>query len=203
MTRTILISLIACLLAAGSASATMVGLDGATLATFDHIASSSPLPYGTFATGSGADYAAFSTVWKQDSATSGWATMGTTLAKGSFTWTSADTLCLSVRNDNESQWHFLLYVSDGVVTKSSADVGFLVPGQTAVLSLALAGLDLTDALSIWVRVESTNPWSPRSGGGLDRNAEYTLASVPVPPAVWLLGGGLLGLVGIRRRFRKR
>jgi hypothetical protein len=29
-----------------------------------------------------------------------------------------------------------------------------------------------------------------------------LTVVPVPAAVWLLGGGLIGLLGIRRRFKK-
>jgi hypothetical protein len=28
----------------------------------------------------------------------------------------------------------------------------------------------------------------------------TANTVPVPPAVWLLGSGLLGIVGIRRRW---
>ena len=28
------------------------------------------------------------------------------------------------------------------------------------------------------------------------------SAVPIPPAVWLLGSGLIGLIGIRRRFRK-
>jgi hypothetical protein len=31
-------------------------------------------------------------------------------------------------------------------------------------------------------------------------AEYT--PVPIPGAVWLFGAGLMGLVGIRRRFQK-
>jgi len=30
----------------------------------------------------------------------------------------------------------------------------------------------------------------------------TAAPVPIPPAVWLLGSGLLGLIGVRRRGRK-
>jgi hypothetical protein len=30
----------------------------------------------------------------------------------------------------------------------------------------------------------------------------TVSSVPIPAAFWLLGSGLLGLIGIRRRFRK-
>ena len=32
--------------------------------------------------------------------------------------------------------------------------------------------------------------------------EGTPSSVPVPPTVWLLGSGLLGLFGLRRRFKK-
>jgi len=31
-------------------------------------------------------------------------------------------------------------------------------------------------------------------------ANDKFAPVPVPPTVWLLGSGLLGLIGIRRRF---
>lgn len=29
-----------------------------------------------------------------------------------------------------------------------------------------------------------------------------VGNVPIPPALWLLGSGLLGLIGIRRRFKK-
>ena len=32
--------------------------------------------------------------------------------------------------------------------------------------------------------------------------DVTYNSVPIPSAVWLLGSGLIGLVGVRRRFRK-
>jgi hypothetical protein len=31
---------------------------------------------------------------------------------------------------------------------------------------------------------------------------YTVSAVPIPAAVWLLGSGLIGLVGLRRRMRK-
>jgi len=31
----------------------------------------------------------------------------------------------------------------------------------------------------------------------------TAAPVPVPPSVWLLGSGLVGLFGIRRRFSSK
>ncbi len=203
MKAIILLTSIICLLTAGTVSAGTVSLDGVTLGTFEHIASSSPLPYGTFGTGSGTDYAAFSTVWKQNSATWGWATLGTTLTKGSFNWANGDTLSIAIRNDDESAWYFSFYVSDGAHTTSTPVAVCLVPDQRANFSLSLADLDLTGSLDVWVRVQSTTPWSTRQEGGLDRNAEYTLATVPVPPAVWLIGGGLLGLVGIRRRFKKK
>jgi hypothetical protein len=31
--------------------------------------------------------------------------------------------------------------------------------------------------------------------------EYDLSSVPIPPAIWLFGSGLLGLIGITRHKR--
>ncbi len=37
-------------------------------------------------------------------------------------------------------------------------------------------------------------------GGTSLNAQYTLTYVPIPGAVWLLGSGLLGLLGLRRRL---
>lgn len=36
-------------------------------------------------------------------------------------------------------------------------------------------------------------WAVRSGD---------VSAVPIPAAVWLLGSGLIGLIGVRRRFRK-
>ena len=39
------------------------------------------------------------------------------------------------------------------------------------------------------------------GGGADWNAVGVINAVPIPAAVWLLGSGLIGLVGIRRRLR--
>jgi len=32
--------------------------------------------------------------------------------------------------------------------------------------------------------------------------DYTATSVPIPAAVWLLGSGLVGIVGIRRKYNK-
>jgi hypothetical protein len=56
----------------------------------------------------------------------------------------------------------------------------------------------------WLGMEDT----PLSGTGSNiSDKDYndmvvTIRPVPIPAAVWLLGSGLLGLAGIRRRFRK-
>jgi hypothetical protein len=36
----------------------------------------------------------------------------------------------------------------------------------------------------------------------DFSQSYFAEAVPVPAAVWLLGSGLLGLMGLRRRFSR-
>ncbi len=47
-----------------------------------------------------------------------------------------------------------------------------------------------------------DPYPTVGSAGVDLDAVGVInsAPVPVPPAVWLLGSGLLGLVGIRRRY---
>ncbi|BBO86523.1 hypothetical protein DSCO28_70890 [Desulfosarcina ovata subsp. sediminis] len=46
------------------------------------------------------------------------------------------------------------------------------------------------------------PLAP-DANGYDLNFRVTAAPVPIPAAVWLLGGGLLGLIGIRRRSARK
>ena len=39
--------------------------------------------------------------------------------------------------------------------------------------------------------------------GSHRNFNFTITAVPIPSAVWLFGSGLLGLVGVARRKKRR
>ena len=49
-------------------------------------------------------------------------------------------------------------------------------------------------------IEMTGFWPQQ--GAISHVSLYGPSPVPIPAAVWLLGSGLLGLVGIRRRFKK-
>ena len=49
-----------------------------------------------------------------------------------------------------------------------------------------------------VTIESIGPGA---GVGLDDLVFCHPEPVPVPAAVWLLGSGLVGLIGLRRKFR--
>jgi len=52
-------------------------------------------------------------------------------------------------------------------------------------------------------VEIRQAFGPEQDWYFDWTAfEAASAPVPIPAAVWLLGSGLVGLIGIRRRFRK-
>jgi hypothetical protein len=50
-------------------------------------------------------------------------------------------------------------------------------------------------------------WGGAAGAGFfevkNIHLEFIAATVPVPPAVWLFGSGILGLAGLARRKKKR
>jgi hypothetical protein len=51
-----------------------------------------------------------------------------------------------------------------------------------------------------IRISMTGASDPNPGFGFD-NFNATGTEIPIPGAVWLLGSGLIGIVGIRRIFR--
>jgi hypothetical protein len=59
----------------------------------------------------------------------------------------------------------------------------------------IPGLDLTKVTSIYLYAMPTSGFSHTIN-------EINVAPVPIPAAAWLLGSGLIGLVAIRRRFKK-
>jgi hypothetical protein len=81
---------------------------------------------------------------------------------------------------------------------------FALPGQTPSNSNG----ELTLLIDPSILVNSITFRAPGQLPLLNQRHEFSIAAietaapVPIPAAVWLLGSGLLGLVGLRRRFRK-
>jgi hypothetical protein len=69
-----------------------------------------------------------------------------------------------------------------------------------LLDITVSGLQLLDLNT------ATTGWDfsgPSGNLNTTPNHSYTATVVPLPGAVWLLGSGLIGLVGLRRKFRER
>lgn len=75
-----------------------------------------------------------------------------------------------------------------------------------VLTFTITGGGITASSFAWLSMGGSPNYVaahvqgiPLEGGG---TTSGFIGTVPIPPAVWLLGSGLLGLIGIRRRFRR-
>ena len=89
-------------------------------------------------------------------------------------WTASDPFGFA---GSHGEWAFSELGIEGISLEDGSWVGW---------SVAAAGLDYG------------NPNDPGTIAWLE-NKQAPLSPVPIPAAVWLLGSGLLGLVGIRRR----
>lgn len=69
-------------------------------------------------------------------------------------------------------------------------------------SLDLQGTGLTRTAALLFLDVSRESGFTGGGDGYDIDGVVATNQVPIPAAVWLLGSGLLGLVGLRRRFGK-
>jgi len=58
------------------------------------------------------------------------------------------------------------------------------------------------ALLMLNSLTGTGPMASLEGLRNATTQDLLIQPVPIPPAVWLLGSGLIGLIGIRRRFKK-
>jgi hypothetical protein len=78
--------------------------------------------------------------------------------------------------------------------------------------VAPAGFDFTvakiggdtidsDVTDINLFIGRTDPIVITVGGDYDEVADAGMSQVPLPAAAWLLGSGLIGLLGLRRRFK--
>jgi hypothetical protein len=72
--------------------------------------------------------------------------------------------------------------------------------ESTVISFAGGPFDYLRIVDVTALVAPAS-WSAKFGDGFDINA-VGVNPVPIPTAAWLLGTGLVGLVGIRRKFRK-
>ena len=124
---------------------------------------------------------------------------GITQATTLYSGIASDGKALAVSSDGQSYWNQL--DQNGVSVGMFA--GYTSGGEVSLAALATTGY-VDQYLYFYDKATSA---SPMSGVAIAQIRTYangtvdliTVSSVPIPAAVWLLGSGLIGLVGIRRR----
>lgn len=129
---------------------------------------------------------------------------------------------LVFHNPNSVPLHVNTYFNTGDVDNGVTDRFYqngwtwLDPGATAILTINFASADtyiadvhqgfttvlnLGEVSNIGFQVELPGPANDYAWAGGTGAFSVDVAPVPIPAAVWLFGSGLIGLVGVRRKFR--
>lgn len=92
-----------------------------------------------------------------------------------------------------------------VETWDPIEIKGVVPGQIYEIELTFSWNLYT--FNAWTDDEGYSPWDGVETyytGQADFTGGYTIetSEVPIPSAIWLLGSGLIGLVGLRRKLRE-
>ncbi|MBW2491419.1 MAG: VPLPA-CTERM sorting domain-containing protein [Deltaproteobacteria bacterium] len=106
-----------------------------------------------------------------------------------------------VDNNNTVSYLDVVWFSGVTWHSSSGDVFFnqiiFCPDRTIDVGLTLT--NSSSGVQLYWGFSGSYPIYP---GDTDVWAYDATPQVPIPAAVWLLGSGLIGIVGVRRKFRK-
>jgi hypothetical protein len=104
----------------------------------------------------------------------------------------------STTTDSDGWYKFTGLQLNTYLVEFSAPAGF-------DFTVAKIGGDQYDSdvknINLSIGIGRTDPIVITVGGDYDEVADAGMSQVPLPAAAWLLGSGLIGLLGLRRRFK--